>query len=156
MPRTYSDDELRDAIASSMSWSEVGRKLGDVSRGRYACTVAEQLGLDTTHFVGQAVNRGRRFATWTPDDVLVLGTRHDKRVSRRLLVAYDYKEDKCEDCGITEWRGQRAPLELEHVNGNNADNRIENLKLLCCNCHALTPTWRRQKRQAQPRRSRAK
>lgn len=48
----------------------------------------------------------------------------------------------CEDCGLTEWKSQPIPLELEHSDGNNKNNTRENLKLLCCNCHALTPTWR--------------
>lgn len=49
---------------------------------------------------------------------------------------------KCEECKNTEWFGQPIPLELEHTDGNNRNNVKENLKLLCCNCHALTPTWR--------------
>jgi len=49
---------------------------------------------------------------------------------------------KCEDCGLSEWKGQPIPIELEHIDGDNKNNTRENLKLLCCNCHALTPTWR--------------
>lgn len=49
---------------------------------------------------------------------------------------------RCEDCGLSEWKGQPIPIELEHIDGDNKNNNRENLKLLCCNCHALTPTWR--------------
>jgi hypothetical protein len=49
---------------------------------------------------------------------------------------------KCEDCGLTEWKSNPIPLELEHMDGDNKNNIRKNLKLLCCNCHALTPTWR--------------
>lgn len=49
---------------------------------------------------------------------------------------------KCEGCGLEEWQGHQIPLELEHTDGDNKNNTKENLKLLCCNCHALTPTWR--------------
>jgi hypothetical protein len=49
---------------------------------------------------------------------------------------------KCEGCGLTEWKSQPIPLELEHIDGDNKNNTKENLQLLCCNCHALTPTWR--------------
>lgn len=49
---------------------------------------------------------------------------------------------KCESCGLTEWKSQPIPLELEHIDGDNKNNTKENLQLLCCNCHALTPTWR--------------
>lgn len=49
---------------------------------------------------------------------------------------------KCEDCGLTDWKSQKIPLELEHIDGDNRNNVKTNLKLLCCNCHACTPTWR--------------
>ena len=48
----------------------------------------------------------------------------------------------CEGCGLVEWQGHKIPLELEHTDGDNKNNTKENLKLLCCNCHALTHTWR--------------
>lgn len=48
----------------------------------------------------------------------------------------------CEFCKNTEWMNNLIPLELEHTDGDNRNNTRENLKLLCCNCHALTPTWR--------------
>lgn len=49
---------------------------------------------------------------------------------------------KCEDCGLEHWKLEKIPLELEHIDGDNKNNIKNNLKLLCCNCHALTPTWR--------------
>ena len=49
---------------------------------------------------------------------------------------------RCEECKLTSWNEQLIPLELEHSDGDNRNNTRENLKLLCCNCHALTPTWR--------------
>ena len=49
-------------------------------------------------------------------------------------------EHKCEQCGITEWNGQPAPIELDHIDGNHYNNELENLRILCPNCHALTDT----------------
>lgn len=46
-----------------------------------------------------------------------------------------------ERCGISEWNGVPAPLQLDHVNGDRRDNRLENLRILCPNCHAQTDTW---------------
>lgn len=51
------------------------------------------------------------------------------------------KEKKCEGCGILEWQGKEAPLELDHVDGNHWNNAFENLRILCANCHAQTPTF---------------
>jgi 5-methylcytosine-specific restriction endonuclease McrA len=58
------------------------------------------------------------------------------RLLRRGLIAY-----RCHECGLTEWRGRALALVLDHVNGLNDDHRLENLRLLCPNCHSQTPTF---------------
>jgi len=50
---------------------------------------------------------------------------------------------KCEECGRAKWLGKKIPLDLHHENGDSMDNRLENVKLLCLNCHGLTPTFGR-------------
>lgn len=62
------------------------------------------------------------------------------------LVAAGLKEERCEECGLEEWRGRVVPLALHHVNGDRDDNRIESLQLLCPNCHALTDTFAGRRR----------
>ena len=54
------------------------------------------------------------------------------------------KENKCEVCGITEWQGAPIICELHHINGDTTDNRIENLQILCPNCHSQTDNFRRR------------
>lgn len=58
------------------------------------------------------------------------------------LFEEGYKEKRCEKCGQTSWLNELIPLELHHVDGNNKNNLIENLQILCPNCHALTDTYR--------------
>ena len=61
---------------------------------------------------------------------------------RKKLIREGIKEHKCESCNLTEWLGNKIPLELDHINGINNDHRLENLRLLCPNCHTLTPTYK--------------
>lgn len=67
-----------------------------------------------------------------------------KRVGNHLklrLIKAGLKENRCETCGVSEWMGKPLNMELHHVNGDSLDNRIDNLQLLCANCHAQTDNW---------------
>ena len=76
------------------------------------------------------------------DEVFVADSKYNcswrvrERYKRKTGIVY------CEQCGLSEWLGHRIPLEIHHLNGINTDNRIENLVLLCPNCHALTNNYR--------------
>jgi len=56
-------------------------------------------------------------------------------------LAAGLKENRCELCGITEWQGKPIVMHLHHINGDGHDNRIENIALLCGNCHSQTDTY---------------
>lgn len=64
----------------------------------------------------------------------------------KRLVKEGVKEYKCEGCGIVEWRGRPITLQLDHVDGNPANHLLENLRLMCPNCHSQTPTYGHKKR----------
>lgn len=65
---------------------------------------------------------------------------------RRRLVNDGVWHDECHSCGLTEWLGKPAPLELDHIDGDKTNNTLMNLRLLCRNCHYFTPTWGNKKR----------
>lgn len=56
---------------------------------------------------------------------------------KEKLIRDGLKENKCECCGINEWQGKKIPLELHHKNNNHYDNSLENLQILCPNCHSI-------------------
>jgi DNA-binding CsgD family transcriptional regulator len=91
-----------------------------------------------------AIRRGvitPRPARMPLEQLLVAGPRRNRAHLKRRLFDAGIKTRKCESCGLSEWRGLPIPLALHHVNGDRHDNRLENLQILCPNCHGLTDTW---------------
>lgn len=74
-------------------------------------------------------------------DLLRCDTRRGRWNLKRRLIAAGLKREACEECGIVDWRGRPLSLALHHVNGDRNDNRLENLALLCPNCHSQTDNF---------------
>lgn len=75
------------------------------------------------------------------EKILVAGRRRARYHLKARLIKEGLKQPRCEGCGLEEWLGAPLSLELHHVNGDGLDNRLENLQLLCPNCHCQTDTW---------------
>lgn len=156
-------DDLADLVEAHTSVAQVAVALGLPDHGRAHRNLKariEALALDTSHFRGSAWSRGETRETHPSIDRLVrkrmrpdsdvfvenAAPYNGNRITKRLLamgVAY-----ACAQCGINEWRGRPLTLHLDHINGINNDNRRENLRLLCPNCHSQTDTYGRHSSKA--------
>lgn len=114
-----------------------------------------RLGIDTSHFKGQA--HGTSFANKRPlEEILVSGSYVSSGNVKRRLRKEGLLREECYECGLPpEWHGKPLVLQLDHINGDSYDNRLQNLRLLCPNCHAQTRTFTGQNK-AGPNRSRYK
>lgn len=79
------------------------------------------------------------------DEILVNGKAYSSGKLKTRLIKSGLKEDICEECGISEWNGKKLILQLHHINGDHNDNRLENLQILCPNCHSLTENFSNKK-----------
>ena len=138
----YTKFDLEEAIKSSTTWSEVCRKLGikpATGAQTYLKKKALSFEMDTIHFLGQAWSKGKNFFKRPIAEYLTIdGKFIGSDALKKRLLREGIKSHKCENCNLTIWCKNPVPIELHHINGNRNDNRLENLQILCCNCHALT------------------
>jgi 5-methylcytosine-specific restriction endonuclease McrA len=146
--RRYTDEDVANAVARAVSIADALRRLGLVpAGGNYELLYQRirQLGLNTDHLLGQAWRRGNRIPPLKArslEEICTEGSYYKTSLLKERLIREGIRSRACEECGLTHWRGLPIPLELNHINGRRDDNRLENIQLVCPNCHALTPTYR--------------
>ena len=144
--RNYTDEDFIKAWTTSGSIRQVLNNLGLVEAGgNYACAKkrAATLNLTNEHMHGQAWNKGKYYGPRRPIEAYLSNEFSIKSYAlKKRLIREGYKEHKCEICGIMEWNGQPAPLELDHMDGNHHNNNLDNLQIICPNCHSQTDNYR--------------
>lgn len=141
--RRYTDEPLKQSVERSFTMRAVLQELGLKPLGGNYETVEKrmrELGLDTSHFLGSGHLKGKshNYKTRPLENILVHLKLENTWRLRNRLIREGLKEYQCEQCGNVEWMGQPIPLELHHKDGNRRNNLLENLELLCPNCHAAT------------------
>src|SRR3954454_23643658 len=142
----FAEDEVRAAVAESRSYAGVLRRLGLRAAGGNHRTVRKYVedvwGIPVDHFDRRREQAGAGPGRAIPlAEVLVEGSTYHRGHLKRRLLAERLKRPECEMCGQGElWRGRRMSLVLDHINGVHANNRLENLRILCPNCNATLDT----------------
>jgi ssDNA-binding Zn-finger/Zn-ribbon topoisomerase 1 len=152
MSGDWSKEALTEAVSESVNYAECLRHIGVASdhsttQRRKLKIKIEEYDLDISHFTFHA----RENPGWnkkTPlGEILVKNSTYLYTTKlKRRLVGGGLLDYECEKCGISEWQGKDLTLQLDHINGKSRDNRLENLRLLCPNCHSQTDTFCRRKK----------
>jgi len=144
----YTKENLEEIVKESFSIFEVLRRLELVCSGgnhSHISKLIKDFEIDKSHFLGQGHSKGKilgpkytkeTFLETLKKDTKILGHRLVKR-----LVFFGIKERRCEICKNDIWNEKPIPLELDHIDGEHSNNELENIRILCPNCHAQTDTY---------------
>jgi hypothetical protein len=142
----YTLDQLQKAVKSSVSYREVLIKLNVKPAGGNYATLKKAIthfNIDKSHFLGHASNKGRTFGPKRPiEDYLSNKFPIQSYKLKNRLLKEGTLLPVCNNCNLKEWLDKPIPLELDHIDGVHLNNSLNNLQLLCPNCHALTSTYR--------------
>ena len=141
--RPYTKQWLEELCKESTSYRQVLEKAGRSQGGSTSNTLKKKIqefNIDISHFNIKNQNDREKYSL---EEVFCKDSPVTQKMLRGYVTRHNILEYKCEKCGCDgHWQNGIISLEIDHINGDNKDNRIENLHYLCPNCHALTETYR--------------
>lgn len=146
------ETEFKDACSKAQSIREALLLLKQAAAGGAYPSFRKRaalLGVDISHFLGREWSKGKSFGSGVGrplEDYLANKVGITSHILKLKLIAAGLKTYKCEICGLAEWCGKHLSLELDHKDGNTKNNVLDNLRILCPNCHSQTETFRRPKK----------
>lgn len=139
--KDFSKEEIEVKVQNCTSFSQLARELNYSSRGAVLETIKNYLinnDIDFSHFTGLAKNRVKR----TEENIFIENSTANQTVLRRWYKKGQYSEYKCAICGQESmWNGKELVLILDHINGKNRDDRLDNLRWVCPNCNTQLETF---------------
>lgn len=137
--RNFTRQEIEQFVQGSYSYASLAEKLGYNSKSgsylRSMKSMIKDLQLDISHFTGQGWSNDNFDYDRFRDGVAI-------KSSQAIDALVFIRGHRCEKCGETQWMGSPIPLEVHHEDGDALNNAMDNLKILCPNCHALTDNYR--------------
>lgn len=147
--KSYDREKLQSIINNCNSKVKVLKELGlRMTGGNYNTlnNLIKKYNLDISHFKGSGWRKGKKgtddVCSFKLNDILQNETSYKSSSLLKRLISNQIKEYKCENCGISEWNNKPISLELHHIDGNHNNNSIDNLQILCPNCHSQTFNYR--------------
>ena len=142
-------EELEKIVKESKTFSEILSHFGLKNKGRNNYTLKKRLnedGIDYSNIIEWLNNNRSYFIPKNKvihlSDILVVGSSYNRTSLKKRLIKNGMLKEQCSECGLKNvWRNKKLSLVLDHINGVSNDNRIENLRLLCPNCHSQTDTF---------------
>ena len=140
------DEQFVSLVKESCNISEMLFKLGYSVKGNsWGFSLIkrrmDELHLDFKSFKGKSTLGAKVERQIDVNKLFSKNSKHTRNVLRRYILKHELVPYKCAICGAVEWQGKTLSLELDHINGVNNDNRLENLRFLCPNCHSQTTTY---------------
>lgn len=143
--KSWTNEQLIEAVKTSTYFSQILDKLNINKNGGNYCWIKkyiQKLQLDTSHLTKIITSNNLRSNKKELSELLTINPNYynNKNLKNRLIKE-NILQYKCSECNLTEWKNKHICLQLDHINGIHIDNRLENLRLLCPNCHSQTDTY---------------